>query len=99
MSYVITRPGLLTAAAGNLSTIGASMSAANAAVEGPTTQVVAPAADQVSALVATQFAAHGLAYQTVALIAGQIHEAFASALAIGGTAYAVTEATNIAVAS
>ncbi|ORA77032.1 PE family protein [Mycobacterium malmoense] len=89
-----TQPGLLTAVV-SLSSVGA----ANAAVKGPTTQMIAPAADQVSALVSTQFAAHGLTYQTVALIAGQIHEAFVGALAIDGTAYAETETANIAVAS
>ncbi|SPM30348.1 PE family protein, partial [Mycobacterium terramassiliense] len=98
VSFVITRPELLTAAAGNLSTIGASMVSASAAVEGPTTQVVAPAADQVSALVATQFAVHGLAYQTVATMASQIHDAFVGAMATGGTSYAVAEAANTAAA-
>ncbi|BBZ52954.1 PE family protein [Mycobacterium heidelbergense] len=98
MSFVITRPELLTAAAGNLANIGVSMTAQNAVVEGPTTQLVAPAADQVSALVATQFAAHGLAYQTVAAMASQIHDAFVAAMATGGTSYAVAEATNAAAA-
>jgi hypothetical protein len=74
------------------------MSVQNAAVEAPTTQVSAPAADQVSALVATQFAAHGLAYQTVASMATQIHEAFVSAVAAGGTSYAATEVANVAAA-
>ncbi|WP_372514153.1 PE family protein, partial [Mycobacterium interjectum] len=41
--------------------------------------------DQVSALVATQFAVHGLAYQTVATMASQIHDAFVGAMATGGT--------------
>ncbi|QZA18915.1 PE family protein [Mycobacterium malmoense] len=99
MSFVRATPELLVAAADSLSSIGASMAAQNGVVAGPTTQVVAPAADQVSGLVATQFAAHGLAYQTVALMATQIHEAFVSALAGGGTAYAVTEVANIAAAS
>lgn len=98
MSFVITRPELLAATAGNLANIGASMTSSSAVVEGPTTQVVPPAADQVSGLVATQFAAHGLAYQTVASMASQIHEAFVSALSTGGMSYAVTEAANTAVA-
>lgn len=98
MSFVITRPDLLTAAAGNLASIGVSMAAANTVVQVPTTQVTAPAADQVSALVATQFAAHGLAYQTVATMADQIHEAFVNALTTGGTSYAATEAANVAAA-
>jgi hypothetical protein len=96
MSFVETTPGLLTAAAGSLSDIGASLSAQNVAVAEPTTEVTAPAADQVSALVATQFVTHGLAYQTVASMATQIHQAFVSALASGGASYAVAEAANAA---
>ncbi|MGF2951782.1 PE family protein [Mycobacterium sp. THU-M116] len=98
MSFVTARPEMLTAAAGSLSTIGFSMASNNAAVEGPTTGVLPPAADQVSALLATHFAAHGLAYQTIALMANQIHEAFVSALSTGGTSYTVTEAANVAAA-
>jgi len=98
MSFVTARPEMLTAAAGNLSTIGASMAANNAAVAEPTSEVVPPAADQVSALVATHFAAHGLAYQTIALMANQIHESFVNALSTGGTSYATTEAANVAAA-
>lgn len=98
MSYLLTTPDLLTATASNLTSIGASMSAQNEAVAAPTTGVSAPAADQVSTLLATQFAAHGLAYQTVASMATQVHQAFVSALAAAGTDYAVTEAVNAAVA-
>lgn len=98
MSFVTTQPELLIAAADGLSDIGASMSASNAVVAPPTTGVAPPAADQVSALVATQFAAHGLAYQTVAAMASQVHEAFVSALASGGIAYEAAEAANAAAA-
>lgn len=98
MSYVLTTPSLLTATASNLTSIGASMTSQNDAVAAPTTQVPAPAADQVSTLVATQFATHGLAYQTVASMATQVHEAFVRALAAAGTDYAITEAVNAAVA-
>jgi hypothetical protein len=98
MSFVQTTPGLLTAAADSLSDIGASMSEQNVAAAVPTTQVTAPAADQVSALLATKFETHGMAYQTVAAMATQIHQAFVSALASGGTSYAVAEAANAAAA-
>lgn len=96
MSFVTTRPELLTAAAGSLSTVGAAQSAQNAAIAPPTTGVVPPAADAVSGLVATQFAAHGVAYQAVATMATQIHEAFVRTLATGGATYAATEAANVA---
>lgn len=96
MSFVVTRPELLTAAAGSLFKIGAELTAQNAVTMPPTTGVVAPAADQVSDLVAMQFAAHGVAYQTVASMAAQIHDAFVFALASGGTAYTAAEAANVA---
>lgn len=96
MSFVTARPEMLTAAAGNLSTIGESMAANNATVAVPTSEVIPPAADQVSALVATHFAAHGLAYQAIGLMAQQIHESFVNALSTGGTSYAMTEAANVA---
>jgi hypothetical protein len=98
MSFLQTAPGLLTAAADSLSEIGAAMSVQNGTAAAPTTEVIAPAADQVSALLATKFWAHGLAYQTVASMATQIHQAFVSALASGGTSYAVAEAANAAAA-
>lgn len=98
MSFLQTTPGLLTAAADTLSDIGASMSVQNGTAAGPTTEVTAPAADQVSALLATKFGAHGLAYQTVATMATQIHQAFVSALTSGGTSYAIAEAANAAAA-
>ncbi|TVS87454.1 PE family protein [Mycobacterium helveticum] len=98
MSFVTARPEMLTAAAGSLSRIGSAMASNNAAAEGPTTGVAPPAADQVSQLVGTHFAAHGLAYQTIALMANQIHEAFVNALSTGATSYTITEAANVAAA-
>lgn len=98
MSFVQVTPELLTASADSLSDIGASMNAQNVVAARPTTQVPAPAADQVSALLAAKFEADGLAYQAVAAMASQIHEAFVRALASGGTSYAVAEAANTAAA-
>ncbi|MGH3562891.1 MAG: PE family protein, partial [Mycobacterium sp.] len=57
MSFVTTHPEALTVAAGNLAGIGSAMAAQNAAAAAPTTGVVPAAADEVSALQATQFAA------------------------------------------
>jgi hypothetical protein len=98
MSFLVTTPESLIAAADELTNIGVSMSSGNAAVAEPTTQVLPPAADQVSALLATQFATHGAAYQTVASMASQIHHAFVSALAAGGVSYESAEAANAAAA-
>ena len=55
-SFVTTHPAMMFAAAEDLAGIGAAMSAANSGAAGPTAGVVPAAADEVSALTATQFA-------------------------------------------
>jgi hypothetical protein len=98
MSFVTTQPEALAAAAGTLQGIGSSLNAQNAAAEGPTTGVVPAAADEVSALTATQFAAHAQAYQAVSAQAAAIHELFVNTLGISSGSYAATEAANAAAA-
>ncbi len=63
MTFVTTQPEMLTAAAGQLQGIGAVMTAQNAAAAAPTTGVVPAAADEVSALTATQFGAYAAMYR------------------------------------
>jgi PE family len=94
MSFVTTQPEALAAAAGTLQGIGSSLSAQNAAAEGPTTGVVPAAADEVSALTATQFAAHAQVYQAVSAQAAAIHELFVNTLGVSAGSYAATEAAN-----
>ncbi|GBE67218.1 PE family protein [Mycobacterium sp. MFM001] len=94
MTFVTTRPELLTAAANDLRGIGAAMSAHNAAAAAPTTTVVPAAADEVSALTAAHFAAHGQLYQAVSAQAAAIHEMFVSTLGASAGSYAATEAAN-----
>jgi hypothetical protein len=94
MSFVSTQPEGLTAAAGNLQSIGSAMTGQNAAVAAPTTGVVAAAADEVSALTATQFAMHAQMYQAVSARAAAIHDMFASTLGTSAGSYAATEAAN-----
>jgi PE family len=96
MSFVTAQPDALAAAAGNLQSIGASMSAENAAAAGPTTGVLPAAADEVSALTAAQFAAHAQMYQAVSAQAAAIHQMFVSTLATSAGSYAATEAANAA---
>jgi uncharacterized protein (DUF362 family) len=96
MSFVTTHPEMLAAAAGNLQSIGATMSAHNAAAAAPTTGVVPAAADEVSALTAAQFTAHAQMYQAVSAQATAIHEMFVNALATSAGSYAATEAANAA---
>lgn len=98
MSYVTTHPAVLTAAAGGLSSIGASLSAQNAAAAGPTTGVIPAAADEVSTLTAARFAAHAQLYQQVSFRAEAIHAVFVQALSASAESYAATEAANAAAA-
>jgi hypothetical protein len=98
MSYVTTRPEMLSAAAGNLQDIGSAVSAVNAAAAGPTTGVVPAAADEVSALTAAQFAAHAQMYQDFSAQAAAIHEQFVATLSTSAGSYLATEAANAAAA-
>jgi hypothetical protein len=96
MSLVTTQPEALTAAAGSLAGIGSAMSAQNAAVATPTTGLVPAAADEVSALTAAAFAAHGQLYQVVSAQAAAIHQMFVATLEASAGSYAATEAANVA---
>jgi hypothetical protein len=99
MSFVTAQPEALTAAAVNLTGIGTTMSAQNAAAAAPTTGVVPAAADDVSALTAAQFAVHAQMYQAISAQAEAIHQLFVSTLGTSATSYAVTEAANAVAAS
>lgn len=99
MSFVTTQPEALSVAAGNLQGIGAALSAQNEASAGPTTAVIPAAADEVSALTATQFATHAQLYQAVSTQAAAIHEMFVNTLGVSAGSYAATEAANAVAAS
>lgn len=98
MSFVTTQPEALASAASSLQAIGSALNAQTAATSAPTTGVVPAAADEVSALTATQFAAHASLYQSVAAQAAAIHEMFVATLKASSESYAVTEAANAAAA-
>jgi hypothetical protein len=99
MTFVTAQPEMLTAAAGQLEEIGVVMAARNAAAATPTIAVVPAAADEISALTATQFSAHGTSYQTVSAQASVIDEMFVRMLDASGDSYAATEAANALAAS
>jgi hypothetical protein len=63
MSYLLTMPDELVAAATNLAGIGSSLSAANVSAAPPTSAIVAAAGDEVSAAIASLFSGHAQAYQ------------------------------------
>jgi hypothetical protein len=94
MSFVTTVPEALSSAAGALQGIGSSMSAGSAAAAAPTTGVIPPAADVVSALTAAQFAAHAQLFQTVSAQAAAQQDLFATTMGTSGATYAATEAAN-----
>lgn len=98
MSFVTTHPELLSNAAADLTAIGAAFTAGNTAAAAPTTGVVPPAADEVSALISARFVAHGAQYQAVSAQAAAIHDLLVATLAASGDSYAVTEAANAAAA-
>jgi PE family/PPE-SVP subfamily C-terminal region len=96
MSFVTTQPEALDYAAGRLDGIGTSLAAQNSAAAASTTGVAPAAADEVSALQATQFSAYGDLYQQISAEATAINQAFVQMLGLSGDSYGTTEATNSA---
>lgn len=96
MSYVTTHPEALEFAAGKLEGIGTALAAQNAASAASTAGVAPAAADEISALQATQFSAYGNLYQQVSEQATAIHQAFVQMLGTSAGSYGVTEAANSA---
>jgi PE family len=94
MSFVVTQPEALATAASHLSGAGSVMAAQNAAAAAATTGLLPAAADEVSALTATQFNAQGVVYQAVGAQANAVHELFVATLSASGRSYATTEAAN-----
>jgi hypothetical protein len=94
MSFVTTQPEALTAAASALQTLGTTMAAQNAAAAAPTIDLLPAAADPVSVLQATQFAAYGTWYQHVSARAAAIHQMLVSTLGTSAGSYGETESAN-----
>lgn len=99
VSFVTTEPEALSAAAGKLGVIGSALAAQNAAASAPTMGVVPAATDEVSVLIAAQFAMHAQMYQTVCAQATMIHQSFVKMLDLGAGSYEATEAINAAASS
>ncbi|MFY2861498.1 PE family protein [Mycobacterium sp. THU-M104] len=94
MSYVITAPETMSAAAGNLAGLGVSLQHATAAAAVPTTTLAAAANDDVSIAISRVFAAFGQKFQAVSAQAATFHDHFVSLLGGGAAAYLSTEAAN-----
>ncbi|UXA08952.1 PE-PPE domain-containing protein [Mycobacterium sp. SMC-2] len=96
MSFVVTAPDTLAAAAADLQGIGSTIAAADGAAATPTTVVFPPAADAVSVRTATLFAAYGQRYQELSARAAAFHDQFVQTLIASRDSYAEAEASNAA---
>ncbi|KLO30719.1 PE family protein [Mycobacterium haemophilum] len=94
MSFLITAPEALTAAATETRKIRAEAAAVDAAAAPTITAVVAPAPDPDSQRAAEHLVRHALQYSETIAAAAAILEEFALALDAGAAQYAATEADN-----
>lgn len=94
MSFVITAPEQITAAAENLAGIRTSLEQATAAAAAPTTGVVSAAADEVSVAISRLFGTYGQKFQAVTAQAAAFHDEFVSLLNGGAAAYLGAELAN-----
>jgi PE-PPE domain-containing protein/PE family protein len=94
LTYLNAEPEFMAAAAADIEQIGSAIGAANAAAAGPTSGVIAPAADEVSAAITELFGQYGLKYQAAVAQAAVFHGRFTQALAAAGSAYAGAEAAS-----
>jgi PE-PPE domain/PE family len=94
--YVLTQPQVMAMAAADVAAIGTTVNEATAAAAGRTSGVLAAAADEVSAAVATVFGAYAREWQALLARAAVFHGEFAQALAAAGNAYANAEAASLA---
>ncbi|SOJ54684.1 PE-PGRS family protein PE_PGRS26 [Mycobacterium simulans] len=95
MSFVIAVPEMVGAAASNLSRLGSSLGAANAAAAASTIGLLPAAADEVSAAVAALFGTHAAEYQALSTQVSVFHERFVAALNAAGGAYTAAEAAAV----
>ncbi|MEZ0365423.1 PE family protein [Mycobacterium sp. pUA109] len=98
MSFETAQHAVLAVAAANLAGIGLSMSAHNAVVALPTTGLAPAAGDEVSALIAAQFAAHGQMYQEALAGAAAMHRKVLGELTSLVGSCATTESADTAAA-
>lgn len=95
MSFVVAQPVRMVEAAAALARVGSAVDAADAAVAGATTTVVAAAADEVSVAVAALFASHGQAYQALSAQAAAFEQQIVQALVAAAHGYGGAEAVNV----
>lgn len=94
MSFVIATTESVTAVAENLAGLGSQLSNATVSAAGPTTNVAAAAADEVSAAISQLFGSYGREFQTLSAQAAIFHADFVSLLRGGAAAYVSAEIAN-----
>ena len=94
MSYLIALPEYVTAAATDLANIGSTISGANAAAAGPTSQLLAAGADDVSTAIASLFSGHAKAFQALSADAAAFHQQFVQLMNTAAGEYLGAEAAN-----
>ncbi|WP_205875447.1 PE family protein [Mycobacterium camsae] len=94
MSYLVTTPDWVTAAAGDLASIGSSLQATTTAASALTTGIAAAAADEVSATVAHVFGSFGEEFKAVSAQASSYYADFVRLLGGSATAYLNAEIAN-----
>jgi hypothetical protein len=94
MSFIVAGPDALAAAASDIAGIGSTINAANTAAALPTAELMAPAADAVSAQVAEVFSSHAEVYRQLSRQMSAFHDQFVGALQATANSYASTEANS-----
>ena len=94
-TFLIAAPEALAAASADLSGIGEAIRKATASAAPSTMGIVAAAADEVSAAIASVFGAHGSAYQALGAQTAVFQEQFVQALTAGAGSYASAEAASV----
>jgi hypothetical protein len=94
VSFVITAPETMTAAASDLAGIGSTLGQATTTAAARTTSVTAAAADEVSIAVSDLFGMYGKQFQALSAQAAAFHDELVSLMSGGATAYLDTEIAN-----
>lgn len=94
MSYLVTTPEWVTAAAGDLASINSVLQEAARAASAPTTGISAAAADEVSAAVSRLFGGFGQEFQAVSAQVSSYHADFVRLLDGSAAAYVSAEIAN-----
>ncbi|MGB9306779.1 MAG: PE-PPE domain-containing protein [Mycobacterium sp.] len=96
MSYLVATPEAVLDAARDLTSLRSTINAARAAAAPYTTNLLAAAADEVSAAIAALFSDHGSAYQALSAQTDAFHIRFLQTLDAGAAAYAGAESASAA---